>query len=342
MKHILVTGGCGFIGSHTCVELLENNYKITIVDNLINSNKNVIDKIKNITNKDLSFYELDLLHYTKLDNLFTLNNFDAVIHFAGVKAVGESITDPLYYYNNNIVSTLNLLQIMKIHKCYNFIFSSSSTVYGSSISPLNENSITGIGLTNPYSKTKYFIEKILEDLCISDNNFNITSLRYFNPVGAHKSGLIGESPNSIPNNLMPYLLKVALQNNTNKFIDNKFNYLSIFGDNYNTNDGSCIRDFIHVVDLAKGHIKALDKLCNYKVFNLGTGKGTSVLELIEKFKTINNVKLPIKIEERRNGDLEEVFCDVEIAHKELDWKCNLTLEDICKDSWNFQLNFNLV
>jgi len=334
MKNILVTGGCGYIGSHTCVELLKNNYRVFIIDNLSNSNKEVVGKIESITNKKIKLYIFDLLNIKKLNDVFENNKFEAVIHFAGYKAVSESIGKPILYYKNNIGSTINLLEIMKKHGCYNLIFSSSATVYGQSRSPLTETSDVGIGITNPYGQTKYMIEQILKDVCRSDKRFNITVLRYFNPIGCH--GVIGENPNDTPNNLMPFILKVATQNNTDCFIDDKYNFLSIFGNDYQTVDGTCIRDYIHVVDLAKGHIKSLQYINNYHVYNLGTGKGTSVLEMINLFKKVNNVKLPYKIVGRREGDIDVVYCNPEKAYRELGWKTELTNEDMCVSAWKFQ------
>ena len=342
MKNILLTGGCGFIGSHTAVELLKvGQYNVTIVDNLINSKSTVIEKIKQITNKDINFVELDLLDNVTLDNLFNYNKFDTVIHFAGLKAVGESVEKPLLYYQNNINSTLNLLKIMEKYNCYNLIFSSSATVYGTSKSPLTENSNIGIGISNPYGRTKYMIEQILKDLCVSNDKWKITSLRYFNPVGADKSGLIGEDPNGIPNNLMPFILKVAIQNNLNKFIDHKYNYLNIFGDDFNTKDGTGVRDYIHVTDLALGHIAAIEKLKNgYNYYNLGSGNGYSVLEMVKTFERVNKIKIPYKITNRRLGDLDETFCNPKKAERELGWKVKMNLEDISIDSWNYCLNYN--
>ena len=340
MKNVLVTGGCGFIGSHTTLELLKSDkYNVTIIDNLVNSKLQVIKKIENITNKKVNFVKLDLLNYFELDNLFNCNKFHIVLHFAGLKAVGESIKKPLLYYENNINSTLNLLKIMKKYDCYNLIFSSSATVYGTPESPIKENSQIGINISNPYGKSKYMIELILKDLTISNKNWKIISLRYFNPVGCDKSGLLGEDPNGIPNNLLPYIVKVAIQNNLNKFIDDKYNYLNIFGKDFNTRDGTGIRDYIHVNDLAIGHISAIENLKNgYNVYNLGSGKGYSVLEFITTFEKINNIKIPYKIINRREGDLDKIFCDPKKAKIELGWEVKLNLEDICKDSWKYCLN----
>jgi UDP-glucose 4-epimerase len=339
VKNILVTGGCGFIGSHTCIEVINNGYNVIIVDNLINSSSGVIEKIEKLANGTIVFYEIDMLNKTLLESVFKKHNISGVIHFAGLKAVGESTREPLKYYQNNIVSTLNLLELMKKYNCCKLIFSSSATVYGNSESPLGEESITGSGITNSYGMTKHMIEVILKDFSIANNNFNITSLRYFNPIGAHSSGLIGENPNDIPNNLMPYILKVATQNNTDYDIGDRYNFLSIYGDDYPTCDGTGVRDYIHVVDLAKGHVKAIDlDQSGYHVFNLGSGKGFSVLQLVNCFQRVNNVKIPYKLVDRRNGDLSEVFCSPNKSLKELNWKTELNIEDMCRDAWKFQKN----
>ena len=335
---IIVTGGAGFIGSHTCVELSEK-YEIVIIDNLCNSNKNVLDKINQLTNQDIIFYEEDLLKSDKLDRIFEKHKPKAVIHFAGLKAVGESIKKPICYYQNNLISTLNLLAAMKKHECYNLIFSSSATVYGSQISPLKEDMIIGNDVTNPYGQTKFMIEVILKDLCKSDSSWNIISLRYFNPVGAHESGLIGENPNDIPNNLMPFILKVGVNNNTEHYLGSQFDKLNIFGNDYLTKDGTCERDFIHVIDLAKGHLAALDKISGlngYNIFNLGTGKSTSVLHMVETFKQVNKVDIPYEFSPRREGDIEVCFCDPYYTETNLDWKTEKTLDDMCRDAWKFQ------
>ncbi len=309
MNYILVTGGLGFIGSHTVVELLLNNYNIIIIDNLINSSIDVIKKIKDITNKNFLFFNIDIRDTLRLENLFVGYKINLVIHFASLKSVNESIKNPLQYYDCNVNGTINLLNIMKIHKCYKIIFSSSATVYGNNIYPVNENSPTGNGITNPYGKTKFIIEQILQDLYNSNNNWSITILRYFNPVGAHPSGLLGENPNDTPNNLFPYLLKVSI---------GKIPLLNIYGNDYDTPDGTCIRDFIHVVDLAKGHVKALEYIFNSEdtkinIYNLGTGKGTSVKELVETFEKVNNVKLSYNYTNKRDGDLPCVYADIEKA-----------------------------
>jgi UDP-glucose 4-epimerase len=342
-QNIILTGGLGFIGSHTYLELI-NDYNVIIIDNLFNSNIKVIDKLQQISNSKLSniiFYQVNLLDKQKLDDIFNIHKPYAVIHFAGLKAVGESVQNPLYYYQNNLISTLNLLEVMKKYECFNLIFSSSCTVYGNQKSPLLENYEIGKNITNPYGQTKFMIETILQDMHIANNKWNIISLRYFNPVGAHHSGLIGEDPKNIPNNLMPFILKVAINNNTDYNLGSNYDELNIFGDDYNTHDGSCIRDYIHVVDLAKGHVKALYKLSEltgYNVYNLGTGNGISVLEMVNTFMKVNNVNIPYKITHRRPGDLPITYCNPIKSKKELGWKAELTLEDICKDSWKFQQN----
>lgn len=339
IKKILVTGGCGFIGSHTCIELMNKGYTVIIVDNLINSSSGVIKKIEKLANGTIVFYEIDMMDKSLLENVFKKHNIYGVIHFAGLKAVGESVREPLKYYQNNLVSSLNLLELMKKYGCYKMIFSSSATVYGNSTSPLIEKSNTGIGITNPYGMTKHMIEVILKDFCIANKEFDITALRYFNPVGAHPSGLIGENPNDVPNNLMPYILKVATQNNTDHDIGERYNFLSIYGNDYPTCDGTGVRDYIHVVDLAKGHVKSIDKdKKGYHVFNLGSGKGFSVLQLINCFQRVNSVKIPYKIVDRREGDLSEVFCSPDKSLKELNWKTELNIEDMCRDAWKFQKN----
>jgi len=340
---ILITGGTGYIGSHTYVELLKHypNNNIVIVDNLSNSKIDVIDAIKNITKKnDISFYNVDLLDKDALDNIFKLYKPYAVIHFAGLKSVSESISNPELYYKNNIVATITLLEIMQKYLCYNLIFSSSATVYGSGKSPLSEDSPIGIGITNPYGRTKYMLECILQDYCVANEKLNVIALRYFNPIGAHSSGLIGENPNDTPNNLMPYLLKVASTNNKQKSFGEKFDILNIFGNDYETNDGTCERDFIHVVDLAKAHVSALKSLTNlkhYQVFNVGTGKSTSVLELLRTFEKVNKVNIPFKFQPRREGDIAICFCNPGRTHSALQWKAGYTIEDMCRDAWKYQM-----
>ena len=334
---ILITGGTGFIGSHTVVELLKKDYECVIVDNLSNSDISVVDKIKNITGKTIDFFQIDLLNIKSLEEVFKKHNFDAVIHFAGLKAVGESIDKPLLYYETNLLSTINVLKLMEIYNIKKFIFSSSATVYGNSPSPMTENSKTGDGITNPYGMTKYMIEKILEDYIKTDKHLRIISLRYFNPVGAHSSGLIGENPKDNPNNLMPYVARVAVQNNTSHYYEKKYNQVNIFGNDYNTKDGTGLRDYIHVVDLAEAHVKAYENIkIGYDFVNLGTGEGTTVLELIKCFEKVNKINIPYKIVERRPGDLEEVYCSPKKAKKLLNWEAKKTLEDMCRDVWNFQ------
>lgn len=327
---ILVTGGTGYIGSHTVCELLDNDYEVVIIDNLCNSNKDVVEKIEQITNKKISFYEIDLRNKEDLRKVFKEHKIDGVIHFAGLKAVGESVKLPLKYYNNNLLSTITLLEVMEENNCKNIVFSSSATVYGEQDSPKYIETMKKQAPISPYGKTKDMIEEILTDLYISDNSWNITILRYFNPVGAHQSGLIGENPVGIPNNLMPYVLKVAT---------GELECLTIFGNDYKTFDGTCIRDYIHVVDLAKGHLKALDKIFNQvssiNIYNLGSGNGISVKELVETFEKVNNIKVNHKYGERREGDLPEYFADATKALEELNWKTEKTLEDMCRDSYNF-------
>lgn len=326
---VLVTGGCGYIGSHTVLELLKNDMEVIIVDNLINSKKNVIDKIKKITNKDVTFYEIDLCDKEKLRTVFEKEKFDSVIHFAGLKAVGESVEKPLMYYENNLISTINLLDLMKEYNVKKIVFSSSATVYGNPKSlPIKED--FPLSTTNPYGTTKLMIETILKDLYNSDNSFDITILRYFNPIGADKSGLLGEDPNGIPNNLMPYIVRVAV---------GKLPILNIFGDDYNTVDGTGVRDYIHVCDLADGHVLALkNKKTGLKVYNLGTGKGTSVLELVNTFEKVNGVKVNKQIVGRRDGDIDACFASNELARKELGFNPKYTIEDMCLDSYNFVKN----
>ena len=328
---VLVTGGTGFIGSHTVVELLNQNYEVVVIDDFSNSKPDVVDKIKEITNKDFSFYEGNVCDKTLLEKIFNDNKIDAVIHFAGYKAVGESVQKPLMYYRNNIDSTLALCEIMDKYNCKNLVFSSSATVYGNPASlPIKED--FPLSTTNPYGSTKLYIEGILKDLYKSDNNWNIAVLRYFNPIGAHESGLIGENPNDIPNNLMPYIVKVA-----NKELD----HLNIFGNDYNTKDGTGVRDYIHVVDLALAHIKAIEKITNENsgidFYNLGTGNGYSVLELVTTFSKVNNIDVPYQITDRRPGDIDACYADPGYALKELNWKANKGIEEMCRDAYNYTL-----
>lgn len=328
---ILVTGGTGYIGSHTAVELLNSGYEIVIIDNFSNSKSDVLDKIKLITNKDFKFYEGDVCNKDLLRKIFNENEIDAVIHFAGYKAVGESVKKPIMYYRNNIDSTLSLIEVMNEFNCKKIVFSSSATVYGNPTTlPIKED--FPLSTTNPYGSTKLMIENILRDLYISDNDWSIALLRYFNPIGAHVSGLIGENPKGIPNNLMPYIVKVA-----NKELDE----LSIFGNDYNTPDGTGVRDYIHVVDLAKGHIKAIEKILKDKgidAYNLGTGIGYSVLDLVTTFERVNNIKVPYKITDRRPGDIASCYADSSYALEKLNWKAEKGIEEMCRDSYNFVLN----
>lgn len=329
MKKILVTGGCGYIGSHTVVELLNNGYEVVIIDNLVNSKKEVIDSIRNITGKDVIFYEGNVQDEKLLLSIFEKEKIDAVIHFAGLKAVGESVAKPLEYYQNNLDSTLVLLECMRKFNVKNIIFSSSATVYGSNNRvPFKEDMEIG-GTTNPYGTTKLFIERILNDLSVADREFGIVILRYFNPIGAHTSGLIGDNPNGIPNNLMPYVCKVAT---------GELEVLSVFGDDYPTHDGTGVRDYIHVMDLALGHVKALDKVFSSRgisIYNLGTGIGYSVLDIVNSFEKINRIKVPYVIKGRREGDIAEAYADVEKAYQELGFKARYGIDDMVRDSYNF-------
>lgn len=330
MMKILVTGGLGFIGSHTCVELLNANYEVVIIDNLSNSSIDVLEKLEEITSKRPKFYEIDACNKEKVSVVFKENKIDAVIHFAGYKAVGESVSEPLKYYRNNLDSTLTLLEVMKEYSCHNFVFSSSATVYGTPKElPIKED--FPLSTTNPYGTTKLMIERILQDVSKADKDLSIIVLRYFNPIGAHPSGLIGENPNGIPNNLMPYIVRVA---------DKELPILSVFGNDYNTHDGTGVRDYIHVVDLAKGHLKALEKVVNFKgieYYNLGTGKGYSVLDLVNTFEKVNNVKVPYKIVDRRPGDIDACYADPTKAYEKLGFKAEYGIEDMCRDSYNYIL-----
>ena len=329
---ILLPGGAGFIGSHTAVELLNAGKEIVIIDNFSNSKPQVLDAIKKITGKDFKFYEMDYMDREKLEKVFEENDIEAVMNFAGYKAVGESVQKPIEYYTNNISGALVVLDTMRKYNCKTFIFSSSATVYGESETiPITEDCKTG-GTTNPYGTSKLFIEQILKDIYKSDNTWNICILRYFNPVGAHESGLIGEEPQGIPNNLMPYIARVAA---------GTLKELSVFGNDYDTTDGTGVRDYIHVVDLAKGHVKALEKLEKEKeglyIYNLGTGKGYSVLDMVKAFEKATGKKVPYKIAPRRAGDIATCYADPKKAFEELGWKAEKTLEDMCLDSWNYQL-----
>lgn len=327
--NILVTGGAGYIGSHTCIELLENGYDIAVLDNLDNSCEESLNRVKQITGKDFPFYEVDLLDYEATDKVFEENNFDAVIHFAGLKAVGESVAQPLRYYHNNITGTLNLLDIMNKHNVKKLVFSSSATVYGDPHTvPIKED--FPLSCTNPYGQTKLSIEYILKDLCKSDPSWGVVLLRYFNPVGAHKSGLIGEDPNGIPNNLVPYISQVAI---------GKLECLSVFGDDYNTPDGTGVRDYIHVCDLAVGHLDALKKIKDEDgvfVYNLGTGTGYSVLDMIKAFANASGKDIKYRIADRRPGDIAACYADPTKANEELGFKAVHTLDEMCADTWNWQ------
>ena len=328
--NVLVTGGLGFIGSHTCVELLNANYDVVIVDNLSNSSIDALEKIEEITSKKPKFYEYDVCDKEKIEEIFKENKIDAVIHFAGYKAVGESVREPLKYYRNNLDSTLTLLEVMKEENCHNFVFSSSATVYGNPKElPIKED--FPLSTTNPYGTTKLMIERILADLSKADKEMSIIVLRYFNPIGAHKSGLLGENPRGIPNNLMPYIVRVATK---------ELEMLSVFGNDYDTHDGTGVRDYIHVVDLAKGHIKALEKCVRFKgieYYNLGTGTGYSVLDLVKTFEEVNNAKVPYKIVDRRPGDIDACYSDPGKAYEEIGFKAELGIEDMCRDSYNYIL-----
>lgn len=331
--NILVTGGAGYIGSHTCVELLNAGYDIVVVDNYYNSNPKSLDRVKELTGKEFKSYECDIRDTDGMDKIFKENKIDAVIHFAGLKAVGESCQKPIEYYDNNIGGTLKLCDVMRNNGCKNIVFSSSATVYGmNNISPLKETMKTG-GTTNPYGTTKYMIEIILEDIAKADTEWNVTLLRYFNPIGAHESGRIGENPNGIPNNLMPYITQVAI---------GKREYLSVYGNDYDTHDGTGVRDYIHVVDLAEGHVKAVENILEggkgVQVFNLGTGVGYSVLDIVKAFNKAYGKELPYKIVERRPGDIATCYSDPTKAKEVLGWEAKRGIEQMCEDSWRWQSN----
>ena len=329
---ILVTGGAGFIGSHTVVELQNAGYEVVVVDNLSNSSKKSLDRVKEITGKDVQFYEADILDREALNRIFEAQDIEACIHFAGLKAVGESVAKPWEYYNNNITGTLTLLDVMKQHNCKNIIFSSSATVYGDPAEiPITENCPKG-QCTNPYGWTKSMLEQILMDIQKADQEWNVVILRYFNPIGAHKSGTMGENPNGIPNNLMPYITQVAV---------GKLEKLGVFGNDYDTHDGTGVRDYIHVVDLAKGHVKALKKLednSGLNIYNLGTGTGYSVLDIVKNFEEANGVPVPYVIKDRRPGDIATCYSDASKAEKELGWKAEYGIKEMCADSWRWQSN----
>lgn len=328
---ILVTGGAGFIGSHTCVELLNAGYEIAVIDNFSNSKPESLKRIKQITGKDFKFYEADLLNRDAVEQIFNENKIDAVIHFAGLKAVGESVAMPIEYYHNNIGSTLVLCDVMRKHGCKKIVFSSSATVYGNPKSvPISED--FPLSTTNPYGSTKLMIEQILRDLYVSDNEWSIALLRYFNPIGAHESGLIGENPNGIPNNLVPYVALVAL---------GKLDHLNVFGGDYPTKDGTGVRDFIHVVDLSLGHLKAVEKVMSttgVDAYNLGTGNGYSVLEIVKAYEKACGKPIKYEIVDRRPGDIAECYANPEKSKKELGWEAKLGIEEMCASSWNFTIN----
>ncbi len=329
--HVLVTGGAGYIGSHTCLELLQAGYTVTVVDNLCNSSREALERVQRIADRTLTFYQVDLLEKDGLRQVFKESDkIDSVIHFAGLKAVGESVEKPLDYYHNNITGTLHLCQVMQEYDVHNIVFSSSATVYGEPASvPISED--FPLSCTNPYGRSKLMIEEILRDINVALPHWNVILLRYFNPVGAHESGLIGEDPNGIPNNLAPYLSQVAI---------GKLRELSVYGDDYQTPDGTGVRDYIHVVDLALGHLRALEKLMSnpgVAVYNLGTGRGYSVLEMIEAFSQASGKDIPYSIVGRRAGDIATCYADPSSAEKELGWKAKRGLQEMCRDSWLWQM-----
>lgn len=329
---ILVTGGAGYIGSHTCVELLNEGYEVVVLDNLSNSSEKSLERVKQITGKEVKFYKGDILDRDILKKILETENIESCIHFAGLKAVGESVEKPWEYYNNNIAGTLVLTDEMRKHGCKNIIFSSSATVYGDpAMIPITEECPKGT-CTNPYGWSKSMLEQILSDMQKADPEWNVILLRYFNPIGAHKSGLIGENPNGIPNNLMPYITQVAV---------GKLKELGVFGNDYDTPDGTGVRDYIHVVDLAKGHVKAINKLkenVGLGIYNLGTGTGYSVLDIVKNFEAATGVKIPYVIKPRRAGDIATCYSDAAKAEKELGWKAQFGIKEMCADSWNWQKN----
>lgn len=329
MSYILVTGGAGYIGSHTCVELLENGYQVVVVDNLSNSSAGSLKRVEKITGKSVDFRQFDLCDTNKLRALFDEFDFDGVVHFAGLKAVGESVEQPLGYYRNNIDSTLSLCEAMRSHDVTKLIFSSSATVYGNASElPLKESSPVGNGITNPYGQTKFMIEQILRDVVVADPSWHVTILRYFNPIGAHESGLIGEDPDGIPNNLLPFVAQVAI---------GRREKVKVYGNDYDTPDGSGVRDYIHVVDLAKGHVAALEKIrSGVHVYNLGTGTGSSVLEVIKAFEAAAGKTIPFEIAPRRPGDVASSYADCSLAEHELGWRAGKSLQDACEDAWRWQ------
>jgi UDP-glucose 4-epimerase len=328
---ILVTGGAGYIGSHTCVELLQAGYDLVVIDNFSNSKMDSLNRVKELTGKDVTFYEVDLLNRESVDKIFKQHSIEAVIHFAGLKAVGESVSLPLHYYHNNITGTLILCDVMKQYGVKNLVFSSSATVYGMPETvPISED--FPLGATNPYGRTKLMIEEILRDVYVADEGWSIALLRYFNPIGAHESGRIGEDPNGIPNNLMPFITQVAV---------GKLKQLSVFGNDYPTIDGSGVRDYIHVVDLAHGHLKALEKVMSsngVEAYNLGTGTGYSVLEIVNAFEKASGVQIPYQIVDRRPGDIAVCYADATKAKNELGWVATRGIEEMCRDSWKWQKN----
>ncbi len=329
---ILVTGGAGFIGSHTVVELQEAGYDVVVMDNLSNSSEKSLERVQKITGKAVPFYKADILDREALEQIFSEQEIGAVIHFAGLKAVGESVEKPWEYYENNIAGTLTLVDVMRKHNVKNIIFSSSATVYGNpAFIPITEECPKG-QCTNPYGWTKSMLEQILSDIQKADPEWNVILLRYFNPIGAHKSGTIGENPNGIPNNLMPYITQVAV---------GKRQELGVFGNDYNTHDGTGVRDYIHVVDLAQGHVKALKKIeenAGLKIYNLGTGVGYSVLDVVKNFEEATGVKIPYSIKPRRAGDIDSCYADASLAKKELDWEAKYGIREMCEDSWRWQKN----
>jgi len=328
--NILVTGGAGYIGSHTCVALLEAGYEVIVADNLCNSNAGTLEQVKKITNKPITFYRLDVTDEEAVDSVFSKHSIDGIIHFAGLKAVGESVKKPIDYYFNNTVSTMVLAKMCQKHGVKKFVFSSSATVYGENDIPFVETMVL-LPATNPYGETKVISEKILTDEGKAHPTWSVVLLRYFNPVGAHESGLIGESPNGIPNNLMPYITQV---------VKGKLKRLRIFGNDYQTIDGTGVRDYIHVMDLAEGHVAALGHLKKgVNIYNLGTGHGTSVLQLVNAFKGVNGVEVPYEIVARRSGDIAESYADVFKAERELGWKTKRSVLDMCRDAWRFEKNY---
>jgi UDP-glucose 4-epimerase len=328
---ILVTGGAGYIGSHTCIELLQAGHEVVVVDNLVNSKEESLKRVQELTGETLAFHKVDLLNKRELDDVFHKSSIDAVVHFAGLKAVGESVSIPLHYYHNNVTGTLILCDVMEKYKVKNLVFSSSATVYGEPDKvPINED--FPLSATNPYGRSKLMIEEILRDLYSAEQSWNIAILRYFNPVGAHSSGQIGEDPNGIPNNLLPFISQVAV---------GKLSELSVFGNDYPTNDGTGIRDYIHVVDLAVGHLKALEKLTSNPgavIYNLGTGRGYSVLEVVSAFEQVSGKKIPYKIMRRRSGDIAICYADPLKAKRELNWSADKGLNEMCADVWRWQSN----